>query len=392
MLNQAKIIVSAALACLSGSEIKLPAAVWSDLGETHDLGAGITPGIAVDPAGTIHMVFMHAGKIHYRHAGRDRSWSEPESIPAPEGRFNFSSPHLVCDAAGALHLVFAHDFAGTSKRAWYATRQNGRWHTPVVVLDESGGQRRVNYPRIATDGTTAYVGGFVGGGSAIAKVTNLSSAPTVVRKIETRLWVSHPLRHRDELLVVGRAGAAGHRLEHYTLELEPGGEMLHLSHGTPTKTGEPTAAIIDESGVIHVAGSTGSLRQVLWYTTSERARAGRNVILGPELGEDIKEYTYPVILRDPSRRIYVSFRDNATGESRLTVLEPGDARFAEPITIGPTITKRLRWNAHLAAAPGGGAYLVWDAGERIYFRAAGEAAHGPVAGCPAAPPPPPTTR
>ena len=79
-------------------------------------------------------------------------------------------------------------------------------------------------------------------------------------------------------------------------------------------------------------------------------------------------------------------RDADTGESRLTVLQPGEERFAKPITVGPAITKRLRWNAHLAAASEGGAYLVWDAGERIYFRAVGEAARGPMGGRAASPP------
>jgi hypothetical protein len=384
-MKTAKAIIALLLACFAVSDLR--SAGWSDLGETRELGTGITPGIAVDPAGTLHLVFMRDGAIHYRRAERNRPWSEAESIPAPVGRFNFSSPHLVSDATGALHLVFAHDFGGTSKRAWYATRQKGQWGTPVLVLDESAGERRVNYPRVATDGTTAYVGGFVGGGSAIAQITNLSSTPTLLRKIETRLWVSHPLLHRDELLAVGRAGAAGHRLERYTLDLVPRGETLHLSYGTSTKTGEPTAAIIDENGVIHTVGSAGSPRQMLWYTTSERARASLDVIVGPTLGEGIKEYTYPVILRDARRRLYVSFRDANTGETRLTVLQPGEEHFAEPITIGPAITKRLRWNAHLAAAPGGGAYIVWDAGERIYFRAVGEAARGFMGGRLASPPP-----
>ena len=353
-------------------------AAWNDLGPIRELGPGITPGIAVDPAGAIHVVFMHQGAIHYRRAETGQAFGAAESVPVPKEKANYSSPHLVSDASGALHLVFAHDFAANSKKAWYATRRNGKWSAPLLVFDNSAPDRRVNYPRLTTNGATVYIGAFVAlRTSALAKVVNVSSTPAIARIVETPLWVAHPLWRDDELWVVGRAGAAGHQLARYTLNLDPREEPMLLSQGTTTKTGEPTAAIIDESGVVHAAGSAGSPKQSLWYTTSERALAGKDVIVGPELGEDIKEHTFPVLMRDARGRIYVSFRDGTTGESRLAALLPGEERFAEPIAIGPSITKRLRWNAHLAAAPGGGAYVVWDAGERVYFRAVGEAAGRP---------------
>ena len=42
------------LAALAGRS-----ADWNVLGEIPELGAGVTPGIAIDPAGTTHVVFMH---------------------------------------------------------------------------------------------------------------------------------------------------------------------------------------------------------------------------------------------------------------------------------------------------------------------------------------------
>lgn len=47
--------------------------------------------------------------------------------------------------------------------------------------------------------------------------------------------------------------------------------------------------------------------------------------------------------------------------------------FAKPVTIGPAITQRLRWNAHLAPAPDGGVHVVWDADGRVYLRTVGAA-------------------
>lgn len=133
---------------------------------------------------------------------------------------------------------------------------------------------------------------------------------------------------------------------------------------------------VDPAGTIHLVFERDYTRtsRKAWYTTNERAAAGRDVILGPEVGHEVSEFTFPVLLRDARGRIYLSYRNHATGESCLTVFDPNAERFAPPIVTAPAITRRLRWNAHLAVAPGGGAYVVWDSDGRVYFRAVGEAA------------------
>jgi hypothetical protein len=191
------------------------------------------------------------------------------------------------------------------------------------------------------------------------------------------LWVAHPLIDpAGGVLVVGRAGARGHRLERYSADLELRGEPLLLSQGTPNKTGEPTAAMIDAAGVVHVAGVTRSTptSEVIWYNTSARAAAGQGVVLGPEIGDHVKEFTYPVLLEDARRQIYLSYRHHGTGEAWLTIFDRAAGKFAASVTFAPRTTLRLRWNPHLAAAPGGGAYVVWDDEGKTRFRALGEAA------------------
>jgi hypothetical protein len=372
----------AILAAMLGEIASTPArAEWNQLGETRELGAGVTPGIAVDTSGAVHVVFMHDGGIFHLRATRGGAFGAAEPVPVPEGPANYNSPHLVCDARGTLHVVFGRDVTGAARKAWYASWREGRWSRPVLVLDASGTERRINYPRLAisADGASAYVGGFAGGGSIVVRVDDLRGTPKIAARVETRLWVAHPLlTATGEVLLVGRAGASGHQLERYTSELVRVGEPLLLSRGTSTKTFEATAALVDERGVVHAVGATGSPTQVLWYNSSTRAAAGQPVIIGPELGHDIGERTYPVLLRDGRGRFYVSYRDHATGEARLTMLEARGDRFAEPVVVAPAITSRLRWNAHLAAAPGGGAYVVWDTEGRGYFRAVGEAAQNPA--------------
>lgn len=351
------------------------AAAWNALGEIRSLGPGITPGIAVDPSGTIHVVYMDDGLIFHRSGGADGLFGPPEAVPVPEGRAAYNSPHLVCDRHGSLHLVFERDYTRESKKAWYTNRHEGAWKEPLLAIDRSGTERRVNYPRLAVDDSAVYVSAFTLGGSAMTKIANPLSTPVVAKTAETLLWAAHPLLQGAELLIVGRAGPNGHKLERYTRSLEPRGESQLLSRGTPTKTGEPTAAIIDENGIVHAAGTTGSPMNVLWYTTSDRAAAGKDVILGPHVGHDASEFTFPVLLRDERGRILVSYRDHATGESCLALVESDAERFARPVVVAPRLTRRLRWNAHLAAAPGGGAYIIWDMDGQLYFRAVGEASY-----------------
>lgn len=103
--------------------------------------------------------------------------------------------------------------------------------------------------------------------------------------------------------------------------------------------------------MIHAAGAAGSPIYLLWHTTSARAAAGQDVILGPELGTGIKEYTFPTMICDARGRVYVSYRRHLADDGH-----------------------QFRWNAPLAAAPGGGVYAVWEAERRVFFRAIGEAA------------------
>ena len=352
-------------------------AAWNTLGPVHELGAGITPGISSDAKGGIHVVMMVDGRIVYRCGDRHGRFNPPESVPVPEGAGVYNSPHVVCDAAGIVHLVFERDFTSRSQKAWYSNRQDGKWRAPVKALDRTGTERRINYPRLAVQGSTVYVAAFAGGGSVIAKLIDVTSAPRVARTVESPLWAAHPLIDpAGGIWVVGRAGPRGHQLERYSEALELRGERVLLSKATPNKTGEPTAAILDRAGVVHAAGVTRSTpnMEVIWYNTNVRAAAGQPVIVGPEIGDHVKEYTFPVLLEDARGRIYVSYRHNRTDEAKLAVFDPATEKFATPVTVAPTTTKRLRWNPHLAAAPGGGVLVIWEDEGKVRFRAVGEAA------------------
>jgi hypothetical protein len=347
------------------------AAEWGATGDIQIVDTGITPGVAVDGRGGIHLVYMRGADIFYRSGDSGGVLGPAERVPAPVDTGEYNSPHLVCDAAGTVHLVFTRGFTRSAQVAWYTNRQGGRWRTPVVALDQTGTNRRVNYPRLAVDGTTAYVGAFAAEGSRVARLSEILSAPRVTGSVDTRLWVAHPLVRGGEVLVVGRAGAQGHMMERYSRELELRGSALLLSRGTPQKTGEPTAALLDRNGIIHAVGVAGGTPDVLWYANDRRAAGGADVVLGPAAGDHVSEFTYPVLQEDARDQIYLAYREHSTGEGHITVIDPATGRFADPVTFAPAILRRLRWNAPLAAAPGGGVYAVWEADGRVHLRTIG---------------------
>jgi hypothetical protein len=337
------------------------------LGEIERVGEGVTPGIATDAKGTLHLVTMHDGMILYRRKPVGGKFGPAEQLPLPEGQAPYNSPHVVCDAGGVVHLVFVRDATGSSRKAWYTNRQGDTWKPPVLAI-EAAPDKRVNYPRLALAEGTAFVSAFIGGGSVVVKLVNLDAVPALRGRIDTPLWVAHAFPRDDGIAVVGRAGAAGHKLERYDSAWTRRGEPLLLSRDTPTKTGEVTAAAADREGTIHVVGSTGQPVQRLWGTTDRRAAAGASVILGPEVGHDVKERTFPVMLIDRGGRAYVSYRDHTTGEGRVTVFDAAAGRFSAPLTVAPSTTSRLRWNPHVAAARDGGVHVAWDDQGQVFTR------------------------
>jgi hypothetical protein len=339
------------------------------LGEIERVGEGVTPGIATDADGTLHLVTMHDGTILYRRKPVGGKFGAVEQLPLPEGKAPYNSPHVVCDAGGVVHLVFARDVTGSSRKAWYTNRRDGAWKPPLLAIEAAPG-KRVNYPRLALAEGTALVSAFVGGASVVVQLVGLEAVPSVGRRIDTPLWVAHAFPRDGGVWVVGRAGAAGHKLERYDSAWTRQGEALLLSRDTPTKTGEPTAAVADGDGTIFVVGLTGHPVQRLWGTTEPRATAGASVILGPEVGRDVKERTFPVMAIDRGGRVYVSYRDHGTGEGRVTVFDAAVGRFSEPLAVAPSTTARLRWNPHLAAAREGGVHVAWDDGGQVFTRVA----------------------
>jgi hypothetical protein len=352
---------------------------WSILGTQQTLGDGITPGVATDSCGNIHVVYMNNGAINYNKANPAGVFGTPEQIPVPEGPANYNSPHLVCDTNGDPHVVFERDWYPSTSKCWYSNRKGGSWKTPTLAFNGL----LVLYSRLVLSGANAFVVASTGTPAGLlARFSNLSGTPHLDLTNSTYLFAPYPVTDGSgRLFVIGRNSASGHYLQQYDRNLNAVGGGVKMSTGTPNKTGEPTAAVIDGANVIHAVGNCGATgidpesSSELWYNKSQD---GSGPVQGSILGLAgpgwMGQVEYPHSALDKSGRIYVAYRNEATGEGRISVVT--NSQFAEPVTFTPAITdpntsEQRRWNCQLAPAPGGGVYVTWDYNGRCYIRSVG---------------------
>ncbi len=355
----------------------------SPLGAQQTLGDGIEPGIATDAQGSIHVVYMNNGTIWYRQGDPDAVFDAPELIPSPTtGPAQFNAPHVVCDGSNTPHVVFSDAFYPTPGNCWYTNRIGGSWKAPVSAFPGV----IVMYPRLALCGSYAFVAASTGTPEGtIARLSNLGGTPHVDLTTGTYLLAPYPVVNcaASRLFVVGRNSGNGHYLQEYNFNLATVSSGQKMTNGTPNKTAEPTAAIIDSSNVVHAIGNCGATgidpetNSELWYNNTQRMGLGENAVLGlagvPGSGW-WGDNVYPHMVMDINGKIWLGFRDITTGEGKISSVS--DAGFTEPIVFTPVITDpnnpiRRRWNCQVAPAPTGGVYVTWDYGNQCYFRPAG---------------------
>lgn len=340
---------------------------WNQLGSQKEITSGITPSVAVDSQGALHMVYMDNNAIYYRKGDSNGNFGSPETIPTPEGPGDYNSPQIQVDNQNNPHVVFEKGWTSGSKKGWYTNRIGGSWKQPIVAVSHDN---RINYPRLLLRDGNAYVTGMTGTG-IIAKIENLSSSPQVTKTVNTALWVAYPaIDASGKLHVSGRNGASGHFIETYDLNLNKL-ETTKISLGLPSKSGEPTGGYADSQGGMHVAGvsvsDTGT--EYLWYNSLNRAKANTNVLMYPVCDCHVSEYFYPMIVEDSRGRIFMTYTDRNSAQGKVTILSNNSIQ--SPAVFASSVTQRLRWNPQIVAAPGGGVYAVWDKDNKVYFRSIG---------------------
>ena len=352
---------------------------WSALGTQQTIGDGITPGLATDSLGNIHVVYMNGGAIYYRRANSSGVFGAVEQIPVPEGAANYNSPHVVCDTNGDPHVVFERDWYPSTSKCWYSNRKSGSWKTPVLAFNGL----LVMYSRLVLYGSNAFVTASTGDPAGmLARFSNLSGIPHLDTTNGTYLFAPYPvIDSTGKLFVIGRNSAAGHYLQRYDLNLNVVGAGVKMSTGTPNKTGEPTAAMIDGANLIHAIGNCGATgidpesSSDLWYNKSQDGSApAQGSILGLAGPGWMGQVVYPHSALDANGRIYLAYRNEATGEGKISIVN--NDQFAEPVTFTSAITdpntgEQRRWNCQVAPARAGGVYVAWDYAGRCYIRPVG---------------------
>jgi hypothetical protein len=352
---------------------------WSTLGTQQTLGDGITPGVATDALGNIHVVYMNSGAIYYRKANAEGVFGAAESIPVPEGAANYNSPHMVCDTNGDPHMVFERDWYPSTSKCWYTNRKGGSWKPPVLAFNGL----LVMYARLALYGSNAFVTASTGTPAGLlARLSNLGATPILDVTNGTYLFAPYPvIDSSGRLFVIGRNSGSGHYLQQYDRNLNAVGGGVKISTGTPNKTGEPTAAVIDGANLIQVIGNCGATgidpeaSSDLWCNSSQDGSApAQGSILGLAGSGWMGQVVYPHGTLDASGRLYLAYRNEATGEGKISLVT--NNQFAEPITFTPAITdpnttEQRRWNCQVAPAAGGGVYVTWDYNGKCYLRPVG---------------------
>jgi hypothetical protein len=122
-------------------------------GTVADLGAGDTPSVAVDPAGTAHIVFNSPGGETYCRLPRGAQACDLETPLPLDGRTG--GPLILRRPSdGALVIVQAAPAGGTSPTTWvrYSIDGGQTWQGPAAV----GNQNVVSSAALAVDGGSVF--------------------------------------------------------------------------------------------------------------------------------------------------------------------------------------------------------------------------------------------
>jgi hypothetical protein len=136
--------------CLAGPAIAMIAlASPASAATVVDLGAGDTPSVAVDPAGTAHIVFNSAGGETYCRLPRGaRACAAETSLPLPS---RTGGPLILRRPSdGLLVIVQAAPAGGTTPTTWVRASADGglTWQGPTAV----GNQTVVSSAALTVDG------------------------------------------------------------------------------------------------------------------------------------------------------------------------------------------------------------------------------------------------
>jgi hypothetical protein len=345
---------------------------WNFVNSPRTIAQNSTfPAIAYNPVkGHLEIVAFSANRILHTTADNALTMSPPTEVAAAPalspGEFN--SPHLVVDGKGVCHLVFEHNWYSASKKCWYTNNATGSWRTPLLCMDAQSNPElvtRVNYPRIAVIGDTAYVVAFVLNADTglIVKITNITNDNiAVTQRVRVANNPDIVATGSQELFIAGR--------KHYqTLNTVP----TQLTQGVHKGSSHEMMGVgLGPDGVVHLIGMRGYKTTTMYYTNTTRIAAAQNVIAGEiyiaaDAGPEL--YVWPELRVDKKNRIFIAYRDWNDGKGKVRTMTNG--AFSQPVVFADTLLYQMRYNLNAAVAPDEGVYLAWHDNRASYLTLVG---------------------
>ncbi len=108
--------------------MRTPSGEWSDVKVLTNTGTAEQPRIAVDPTGTVHVIWNDGLKGKYKQKMSDGTWSITEELPT-----YILNPSIAVDFGGGVHVVF--EQGGGDDIAYVHRSPTGEWSEPVNVSE-----------------------------------------------------------------------------------------------------------------------------------------------------------------------------------------------------------------------------------------------------------------
>ncbi len=125
--------------------MRSPSGEWSDVTVLSNTGTATQSRIAVDPSGTVHVVWIQGFGMKYRQKISNGEWSEIETVPV--GSTGSDNPYICSDHEGGLHVVYE---GGEDDIKYLYRSPTGEWSEPVNVSES---QYISWYGSVAVDGS-----------------------------------------------------------------------------------------------------------------------------------------------------------------------------------------------------------------------------------------------
>ncbi len=110
--------------------MRSPSGEWSDVTVLSSTGTALQSRIAVDPSGTVHVVWIQGFGMKYRQKISNGEWSEIETVPV--GSTGSDNPYICSDHEGGLHVVYE---GGEDDIKYLYRSPTGEWSEPVNVSE-----------------------------------------------------------------------------------------------------------------------------------------------------------------------------------------------------------------------------------------------------------------